>query len=394
MRTLPFLLCCVAALAGLGSMGILVGLDHGLAGAAIERTCGIGNGCAQVAASPWAVLPPRVGPFAELESSVSVASVGLFQFAIVLSHLLLRRRVPRALSCLAVLGSVLYVGISLLELPAWCRYCAVAHGANLAIAALSWRSAGSGAGGSRAGAWGSTLVGAAVAAGFVLFSQPSLGRHLPMFLEARSAVETQGRGAEFDQWLETPAWRGAGAGEFEHHALVFTHPECLACRSFLRFLDLELLPLADGKLFVEHRVVGVGDAGREVARSLEAARVLGRFGEGYATLLSLDPGAEHDPGTFADSLGLDRQRFEAQRLTQAVNARLARDRAAIGGLGVEHVPTVFLDRVQLSQNLAGYKPFWKAALGTPALMSERPGETDGPGRSADRGVADPQTQSR
>ncbi len=368
MRTAPFLICCVAALAGVGSMGLLVGLDHGFAGATIERTCGVGNGCAQVAASPWAVLPPRVGPFADRQAGLSVAVVGLFQFAIVLGHLALRRRIPRALVALGLAGSVFYVGISLLELPAWCRYCAVAHIANLTIFALSWRDEGPGVRPGRAASLGATLLGVIAAAAFVLFSQPGLGKRLPFFMAARSAFSDPERAAGFDAWLETPEWRTEVAADFEHHALVFTHPECLACRSFLRFLDLRLLPLADGKLFVEHRIVGVGRAGREVARSLETARLFGVFDEGYAQLLSLDPEAAHDSGAFADSVGLDRVLFEAQRRARAINARLSRDRAAVEGLRVEHVPTVFLDRVRLATEVVGFEPFWRGALRDPAPL--------------------------
>ncbi|QDU65485.1 vitamin K epoxide reductase family protein [Engelhardtia mirabilis] len=367
MRIVWTLIILAAAAAGVVASALLLGIDWGYGAAAVEVTCGPAGGCARLAASPWAVFPPRVGPLAGELPRVPVALLGLMHFLIVFVHAALTGRAPWISAVFGLVASGVYLVLSALELPIVCALCLVVHGSNLILFGASFARRRAATEPERTERRSALAIPLALVLALVWIdaTRPSTGKLLSIHRGARTAFAEPSRAAQFDGQLVPQALRLAAATEPAHQLVVFSDPHCPACRAFERFLHLRLLPLAEGRLEVSvhlYPLTKLHPAAFEVAKSLEAAALQDAWDAATALVASSPVEAEHDPRAMAEQLGLDVERFLADRSSALVDDRLQRTRLAAAALGVDEVPTVFLDRVRLEPRLHGYLPFWEGAL--------------------------------
>ena len=372
MRAVWTLITLLAALGGAASAALLLGVDWGFGTGAIEATCGPAGGCARIAASPWAVFPPRVGPLGGELARVPVALIALAHFLIVLLHTVFTGRSPWSSALLGLAGSAVYLALSALALPTICALCLVSHAANVLLfcAALARRRLVDGP--QRSGPRGALAVALALATTlwFVDATRPDLHKLHAIHRGARTALADPTRAAQFDRLLvpealRHPATASEGA-EAAHQLVVFSDPECPACRAFERFLREHLLPVADGRLEVWLHLYPLTDIhpqAFEISRSLEAAQLQGAFDPAMAAVTSQVRGSDHDPRALAVELGLDVDRFLADRLAPLVDDRLARARLAARALDVSQVPAVFLDRARIDPRVHTNRAFWELLIG-------------------------------
>jgi protein-disulfide isomerase len=101
------------------------------------------------------------------------------------------------------------------------------------------------------------------------------------------------------------------------------------------------------RVFRHFPVVSKHPRARVLAHAAEAAAIQGAFWEMHDSLFG-DQGRLDDPHLWerARRLGLDLDRFEADRRGQAVAERVARDFRAGVRAGIVTTPTLFLDGVQ------------------------------------------------
>ena len=118
--------------------------------------------------------------------------------------------------------------------------------------------------------------------------------------------------------------------------------ECPYCAS--AHLILKQLPLQ--RVFRHFPVVSKHPRARVLAAAAEAAGLQGRFWEMHDSLLE-DQGHLDDPHLWrrAEQLGLDLERFEADRRSQALAERVERDFRSGIRAGVTTTPTQFLNGI-------------------------------------------------
>jgi protein-disulfide isomerase len=117
--------------------------------------------------------------------------------------------------------------------------------------------------------------------------------------------------------------------------IVYGDYECPYCAA-------ELVKLEGRIVFRHFPVVSKHPRSRRLAAAAEAASLQGRFWEMHDSLFA-DQGHLDDPHLWerAERLGLDLERFEADRRSDAVAERVDRDfRSGIAG-GVMRTPTLF-----------------------------------------------------
>lgn len=125
-------------------------------------------------------------------------------------------------------------------------------------------------------------------------------------------------------------------------AIVYADYECPWCAA----LWLRLAELDAHRVFRHFPVRSKHPRSWAAACAAEAAALQGRFWEMHAALLA-DQGRLEDPHLWAraERLGLDLDRFERDRRSAAVLARVRRDFEAGVRAGVVTTPTVFVDGV-------------------------------------------------
>jgi protein-disulfide isomerase len=118
--------------------------------------------------------------------------------------------------------------------------------------------------------------------------------------------------------------------------IVYGDYECPYCAAELRKLDGVTL------VFRHFPVVSKHPRSRRLATAAEAAALQGRFWEMHDSLFA-DQGHLDDPHLWqrAEELGLDLARFEADRRSDAVAARVERDFKSGIAAGVMKTPTLF-----------------------------------------------------
>jgi protein-disulfide isomerase len=111
--------------------------------------------------------------------------------------------------------------------------------------------------------------------------------------------------------------------------------------------DLLLAGLPVGRVFRHFPVVSKHPRARVLAHAAEAAALQGAFWEMHDSLYG-DQGRLDDPHLWAraEALGLDVDRFESDRRSDAVAERVERDFRAGVRAGIVTTPTLFLDGVQ------------------------------------------------
>jgi protein-disulfide isomerase len=118
--------------------------------------------------------------------------------------------------------------------------------------------------------------------------------------------------------------------------VVYGDYECPYCAA-------ELAQLGDVTLVFRHfPVVSKHPRSRRLAAASEAAALQGRFWEMHDSLYA-DQGHLDDPHLWerVEQLGMDLERFEADRRSDAVAARVDRDFRSGIGAGVMKTPTMF-----------------------------------------------------
>jgi protein-disulfide isomerase len=111
--------------------------------------------------------------------------------------------------------------------------------------------------------------------------------------------------------------------------------------------DVLLADLAVTRVFRHFPVVSKHPRARVLAHAAEAAALQGAFWEMHDSLYA-DQGRLDDPHLWerARRLGLDLDRFEADRRSDAVAERVARDFRAGVRAGIVTTPTLFVDGVR------------------------------------------------
>ena len=111
--------------------------------------------------------------------------------------------------------------------------------------------------------------------------------------------------------------------------------------------DVLLADLPIRRVFRHFPVVSKHPRARVLAHAAEAAALQGAFWEMHDSLFG-DQGRLDDPHLWerAQRLGLDLDRFEADRRSEAVAERVERDFRAGVRAGIVTTPTLFLDGVQ------------------------------------------------
>ena len=124
--------------------------------------------------------------------------------------------------------------------------------------------------------------------------------------------------------------------------LEYADLECPYCAK----AHLMLKPLPVRRVFRHFPVVSKHPRARVLAHAAEAAANQGAFWEMHDSLLE-DQGHLDDPHLWerVERLGLDLERFEADRRSEAVAERVERDFRSGIRAGVTTTPTLFLDRV-------------------------------------------------
>jgi protein-disulfide isomerase len=118
--------------------------------------------------------------------------------------------------------------------------------------------------------------------------------------------------------------------------IVYGDYECPYCAAELRKLDGVTV------VFRHFPVVSKHPRSRRLAAAAEAAALQGRFWEMHDSLFG-DQGHLDDPHLWrrAEELGLDLARFDAERRSDEVAARVERDFRSGIAAGVMKTPTVF-----------------------------------------------------
>lgn len=123
-------------------------------------------------------------------------------------------------------------------------------------------------------------------------------------------------------------------------AIVYADYECPYCAA----LELKLREVGAQRIFRHFPVKSKHPRAWAAATAAEAAALQGRFWEMHAALFD-DQGRLEDPHLWAraERLGLDVDRFDADRRSEAVAERVRRDFAGGVRAGVVTTPTLFLD---------------------------------------------------
>jgi protein-disulfide isomerase len=127
--------------------------------------------------------------------------------------------------------------------------------------------------------------------------------------------------------------------------VVYADFECPYCAA----LELQLSELALRVVFRHFPVRSSHPRSWPAARAAEAAAAQGRFWEFHDALFA-DQGRLEDPHLWAraEHLGLDLERFERDRRSEAVEERIAADFRSGLRAGVATTPTLFVDGVRHS----------------------------------------------
>jgi protein-disulfide isomerase len=132
-------------------------------------------------------------------------------------------------------------------------------------------------------------------------------------------------------------------GEGSVVVLEYGDYECPYCAR----TDLLLNGLAVTRVFRHFPVVSKHPRARVLAHAVEAAALQGAFWEMHDSLFG-DQGRLDDPHLWAraEQLGLDVERFDADRRSEGVAERVERDFRTAVRAGVVSTPTLFVDGEQ------------------------------------------------
>ncbi len=364
-------------------------LSGGQGGPAVFRkVCEMsGGGCDQVLQSSWAMLPRQI----------PTAFAGLIYFsAIALWYLAVGRpnRAGRAwyvpifaLQLLGALFSLFLLGVMLLQVGAFCGWCALVHVINLVLLGLAWKLWPRGPRPAGEAAWPPARLGLA---GLLLVLVVAAFWNEWLLVRYFQAEAAQFRGdTDLMRYLhvrnprqEIPlraddAVRGGGAAA--HTIVVFSDFQCPSCRSFAGFFKDEIQPSYGDRLRLVFKhlpldkdcnpqLPGTLHANAcEAAYAAEAARELGGP-EGFWKMHDALFARQADVAAgrwaeLAESAGLDGAAV-AERVAQRKHLdRVAEDVRLGNDLKVPGTPGIFIDGRFLQDWTS--LDLWKAILAAP-----------------------------
>ena len=123
--------------------------------------------------------------------------------------------------------------------------------------------------------------------------------------------------------------------------------------------------VATGKVKIVHRILGYGGESEIAAEGAECAGAQGRFLEYYRrlyqNLVNPSPAAFNRENLMglAASAGLDADELGACLESREYAPRVREEREAIGAIGIEYTPTVFINGEKIV-GLMGYEVYQKA----------------------------------
>jgi protein-disulfide isomerase len=126
----------------------------------------------------------------------------------------------------------------------------------------------------------------------------------------------------------------------------FADFECPACGRLAPLLEriLENHPGDVRLVYKFYPLTQIHHHAEDAARAGIAAMMQGKFWEMNHTMFANQEELRHeDLYRYAKELGLDVERLKKDMLSADATARIAKDVALVGTLGVDHTPTVFLD---------------------------------------------------
>ena len=133
--------------------------------------------------------------------------------------------------------------------------------------------------------------------------------------------------------------------------------ECPSCKNLATFLDdliKEYHPRV--RLIFRNFPLAMHQHARDAALAAEAAGLQGRYWEMHDTLYREQPvwSSSNDARTlfisYAETLGLDLQRFKRDMESEKVRARIESDQARAKSLGVQTAPSLFVDKREMGAN--------------------------------------------
>ena len=154
-----------------------------------------------------------------------------------------------------------------------------------------------------------------------------------------------------DDLLVPPGAHVLGAPDAPVTLVVFSSFTCPACTMFALWVEEEIIAeyVASGKVRLVHRMVGVDSEAQMAAEAAECAAAQGGFLEYYRALyanwISPNPAAfsRESLKRFATNAGLDANALAACLESREYALRVRHEREAVGALGVEYTPTVFIN---------------------------------------------------
>jgi len=157
--------------------------------------------------------------------------------------------------------------------------------------------------------------------------------------------------------------------------------ECPSCANLAPFLDQvikEYHPRA--RLIFRNFPLSMHQYARDAAQAAEAAGLQGRYWEMHDTLYREQPvwSSSNDARTlfisYAETLGLDLQRFKRDMESEKVRARIESDQARAKSLGVQTAPSLFVDKREMGandRNPEGVRRLVDAAVKAKSSTSEK-----------------------
>lgn len=394
--TLPLLILLSLAGAGIGWMLTRYHLSQGRDPSKLfQMACGQdGSGCAEVLASPWAVLPGGI-PLAALGLAY-FGGLGIWYLAVGLANRRGRfwQGIPFAVQIAGALASLFFLFVMFSQVRALCWWCTISHLLNFALLFVGWKAWPRDDGYSNEPARPSLRLG--IAGLLLMAALAALVLQRVLVEQARSLGEQANQYArslyqdtDLQRYLHLrqgprpvpvrPDDPVRGSLAAPHTVVVFSDFQCPGCRSFAEFTERELLPRFGNHLRIVYKHFplepecnsGLREAVHpqacEAAFAAEAAREIGgsqAFWRMHDILFARQGGLPEGPwADLGRQAGLDGAAVAERVARRAALNRVQQDAAAGGAAQIHHTPTIFLDGRPLDD--WSRLDLWQALLGAP-----------------------------
>lgn len=402
--TLPVLILLAFAGATIGAMLTSYHLSQGREPWKLfQVACGAdGGGCADVLASPWAVLPGGI-PLAAL-GVVYFGGIGLWYLVVGLANRRGRfwQGLPFAAQILGGLASLFFVGVMLTQIQAICWWCLLSHVINFALLYVGWRAWPRDDGYSNEAARPSPRL--AIAGLLLVAALAALVVQRLLVEQGRARVEQANQyartfyeDADLQRYLHLrqdprpipvrPDDPVRGSVAAPHTVVVFSDFQCPGCGGFATFSERELMPRFGDRLRIVYKHFPlepecnpglpqeVHPQACEAALAAEAARELGgseAFWKLHDLLFQQQAALAQGPWMeLAGRAGVDAAAVVDRVTRRAGLERIVQDTQLGRTLRIDHTPTIFLDGRPLDD--WGRLEVWQSLLtAAPAPVAPAP----------------------